>query len=240
MSVDLKRTGYFIDTSELQPINDWRSAINGVTTNPVILAKGGVLNVPERLGEICKIVGPGVPVSVEIPDTNLSELQMIEMARELHAQFLNNAVIKVPLTPEPKPFNVLSQLARENIPTNATLGLTFAQLALAASAGADYISMFWGRVSESHDNYKEGPDPETLLEATLTFLLKQGLPAKVIIGSIRTPDHIMQAFSLGAHIVTVPPQRLQESFTNRRLGETIEEFNDAYASVKDQPGFKIV
>ncbi|MFA6012460.1 MAG: transaldolase family protein [Desulfobacteraceae bacterium] len=239
MAVETK-TGFFLDTSDPGLIAKWKSVTRGVTTNPVILAKAGVVDIPSRILEICQIVGPGVPISVEIPDTSMQETEMVEMGHSLQALFPDNAVIKVPLTPEPKPFNVISRLNGHNILTNATLGLTFMQLALAAEAGATYISMFWGRVSESHDKYNQGPEPEVLLEATLSFLLKQGLNSKVIVGSVRTPDQITRAFSLGAHVVTVPPEKLDQSFQNTRLSETITEFDHAFKSTKNTPGFKLI
>src|SRR3989344_641500 len=232
-------TGHFLDSSKLNEIQKWRPVITGLTTNPVILQKDGVVDIPAHLRLICQTVGPRFPVSVEIPDTQMSQEEMLGLAHEYVQQFPANAVIKVPITD--RGLNVIHKLAKEGVPINATLGITFSQLALAADAGADFVSLFWGRALESKEKYNEGPGPEVILESTLTYLLtRRHTDVRVIVGSIRTPDQVRQALAQGAHIVTPTPGALEQSMQAKRLAETIEQFNRAYHEAKQDPNFKLV
>lgn len=237
--VNTNVTGHFLDSSKLDEIKKWLNVITGVTTNPVILQKDGVINIPDHLHQICQEVGAGFPVSVEVPYTQMPETEMLDLARAYNQLFPKNAVIKIPIIE--KGLAVIHQLAKEGIATNATLGVTFAQLAMAADAGANFISLFWGRALEGKEKYDEGPGPEVLLESTLTYLLTRGhTDVRVIIGSIRSPDQVRQAFAQGAHIVTVNPDILQKSMEARRLTETIDQFDQAYLQASQDPNFKLV
>ncbi len=234
-------SGHFLDSSDPEQIKRWRAVLTGLTTNPVILLKDGVLDIPARLNEICQIVGPGFPVSVEIPSTKMTARQMVDLGVKYADAHPSNAVVKVPLAPDFKWLKVIPELRKRNIPVNATLGLVFSQLALAADAGANFISLFWARTQESHEKYDQGPGPEAVLESTLAYLVTRNhRNVRVIVGSIRTAEQIRQAFSLGAHIVTVTPEVLRQSFSNRRLRETISQFDQAYELASKDPNFKLV
>ena|SRR3989344_6118542 len=234
-------TGHFLDSSRVSEVKRWLPVVTGLTTNPVIFQKDGVTDIPAHLENICQMVGPGFPVSVEIPYTKMTVTRMISLAEDYAARFPSNAVIKIPLTPDGKWIKVITALRKKDILVNATLGLTFSQLVLAADAGANFISLFWGRAQESREKNSQGPGPEIILESTLAYLMTRNHnDVRIIVGSIRTAEQVRLAFSLGAHIVTVTPEVLRKSFSNRRLRETIRQFDDAYLKASQDPNFKLV
>jgi len=234
-------TGHFLDSSRLAEIAKWREVITGVTTNPVILLKDGVTDVPGHIGKICQIVGGGFPVSVEVPYSQMSEDEMVELGKAYAQMFPGNAVVKVPVVPGEKGLNVIKRLRGVDIAVNATLGITFAQLALAADAGANFISLFWGRALESREKFQEGPGPEVILESTLAYLVTRGhKDVRIIVGSVRLAEQARQAFALGAHVVTVSPEVLQQSMQAKRLDETIEQFDKAYQEASADPDFRLI
>lgn len=238
----LAGSGYFLDSGNLEEIQAWKDVIGGVTTNQIILfEKQRVRNIPMHLSAMCEIVGDGVPISVELPDSSWSAEELLTFARRYHDAHPTNTVIKVPILPDDvKGLHIVHALVREGIRTNATIGLTFGQLTLAAEAarayageGATYISIFWGRTIESVEQYQEGVHPNQLLEATLTYLTTHALDdTRVIVGSIREPAQVIDAFSHGADIVTVPESILRRMLQNRRAQETVREFDEAFRRVQ--------
>ena len=239
----LNRSGYFLDSGNLEQIQKWKELIGGVTTNQVILfSKEGITNIPEHLNAMCEITGPGVPISLELPDSNWSIEKMVALAEYYYHIHPDNTVIKVPILPKDvKGLKIITILSKKGIPTNATIGMSFGQLTMAAEAartytgqGANYISLFWGRTQESVERYQEGILPQRLLEATLAYLINHQLDdTKIIVGSIREPIQVIEAFSLGADIVTVSPSILESLLYNRRADETVEEFNSAFKAVEN-------
>lgn len=241
-------SGWFLDTGRLDEIEKWKSVIGGITTNQMILfKKENILNLGEHIKKICKLVGKGVPVSVELPDSSASFEEMIKIALKLYAKYSSNVVVKVPIVPNSnKGLRVISELSKRGIPTNATIGINEAQLLLAAEAaryykgkGDNYISLFWNRARESV--FKgESNEPARVLKTTIKYLENHGLNTKIIVGSIRKPDDVIDAFENGADIVTVPPEITEKvMFTSKAL-DTLKEFDDAYLAVKDLKEFKLV
>lgn len=256
----LNSSGIFYDSADLEGFKKWFGAriLGGITTNPVILQKEGVLNIPEHISKIVSIAGKKFPISIELPDSNMSQKEMLILARKYKRKFPGNTVIKVPMDPrEPeKAFELIYKLGREGIRVNATLGLGMGQLVGAAEAlrqsradGDNYISLFWGRRDEAKVQIVKGlvkdgmrkkevsdkvPDAATSLSMTLKYLETHSLTARVIVGSIRSVDQIEKAFCLGADIVTIPPKLISAWMFTQRGVETLEEFNQAYRSVKDK------
>lgn len=236
--VPLQGSGYFLDSGDLDEIRKWREVIGGITTNQIILfEKQRVKNVPVHLTSICEIVGDNFPVSVELPDSNWSVEKMFDLAKRYHEEHPTNTVVKVPILPnDVKGLKLIHRLVTAGICTNATIALNFGQLTLAAEAartysdrGVSYISLFWGRSIESYERDEIGQMPQQILEATLTYLCNHGLSnTRVIIGSIRRPEQVIEAFSLGADIVTVPPAILEQLLYNKRAEETVIEFDLAF------------
>lgn len=242
-------SGWFLDSGDPEQVRKWLEVIGGITTNQLILfKKEGIFNIPEHLQLLCQITGPNFPISIELPDSKASLEEMIALAQKYHEMSPSNTVIKVPIIPDDiKGLKVIAALVKQGIRTNATIGINEAQLMLAAEAarrfageGSTYVSLFWGRAMESAGR-GESRSPQAVLETTLTYLANHRLDnTRVIIGSVRKPEQVIEAFSLGADIVTVPPTILEKIMTTTRALETIKEFDAAFEAVKDDPRLKLI
>ena len=183
---------FFLDTAnvdEIKRINEL-GLVDGVTTNPSLIAKEG-RDFETVIKEITSEVDG--PVSAEV--VGLEAEVMIKEAREL-AAWAENVVVKVPMTEEGlKAVNVLSS---EGIKTNVTLIFTVSQGLLAAKAGATYISPFVGRLEDI------GTDAYALIEDLRFILDFYDLEAEIIAASIRTAPHLEEVARRGAHIATIP------------------------------------
>jgi len=183
---------FFIDTANIQEIKEASSLglIDGVTTNPTLVAKEG-RPFEELIKEICDIVDG--PVSVEAVSTEAEG--MIQEAREL-AKIHKNIVVKIPLTTEG--LKATKILFSEGIKVNMTLVFSPVQALMAAKAGAAYVSPFVGRLDDiSH----LGMD---LVDQILTIYGNYGFETEVIVASIRNPLHVLDAALMGANIATIP------------------------------------
>ncbi len=256
----LNSSGIFFDSSDLTEFKKWFDGgiLGGATTNPLILQREGVLNLPKHISRMIEISGPGFPISIEIPDTEMSKADMVKLALKYHKKFPHNAVIKVPMDPKDpqKAFEVMYELGQASVRVNATLGLSMGQLVAAAEAlrasqakGDNYISLFWARREEAREQMvkellKSGlknrealekvPDAATTIIMTVKYLESHNLPIRIIAGSIRNVGQIEKAFAAGADIVTITPKLLQEWMYTKRGVETVSEFNQAYRDVKDK------
>jgi transaldolase len=192
---------FFIDTTEVAEIEDLAATglVDGVTTNPSLVAKSG-RNFIEVVGEICKIV-PG-PVSAEVASTQYD--QMLAEGRRL-AKIAPNVTVKVPLTPDG--LRVCRALSLEGTMVNVTLCFSAAQALLAAKAGASFISPFVGRLDDiGHDGM------ELVADIVEIYRNYPNLGTEVLVASVRTPNHIIAAARLGAHVATLPPKVLRELY----------------------------
>lgn len=183
---------FFIDTANIEEIKKANAlgVIDGVTTNPSLLAK----EKREPLGllkEICNIVNG--PVSAEAVSTRAEDI--IKEAREL-SQIAPNIVVKIPMTEDG--LRAVKQLSSEGIKTNVTLIFSPSQALLAAKAGATYVSPFVGRLDDiSHQGMDLVADIMAIYENYL-------FETEVIVASIRNPLHVVEAAKIGAHIATIP------------------------------------
>ena len=183
---------FFIDTADIHEIKQAAELgiLDGVTTNPSLVAKTGK-PFKQVIKEICSMV-PG-PVSAEVISTDKEGI--LREGREL-AQIAPNVVVKVPLIPEGlKAVKVFSQ---EGIKTNVTLCFQANQALLAAKAGATYISPFVGRLDDISTNGMQ------LIEEIVTIYRNYHYSTKVLVASIRHPEHLKQAALLGAGVATIP------------------------------------
>ena len=190
---------FFIDTADLGEIRDLAATglVDGVTTNPTLVAKSGrpFLDV---LAEICEIV-PG-PVSAEVTATLTDE--MLKEAGRL-SQVAKNICIKVPLTWDG--LKACRALANDGVQTNVTLCFSAAQALLAAKAGASYVSPFVGRLDDiGHDGMELIAD---IVQIYANY--PETIATEVLVASVRTPNHIIQAARMGAHVATLPPAVLR-------------------------------
>jgi len=182
----------FIDTANIREIRDAIAlgVVDGVTTNPSLIAKEG-RPAQDVLEEICALV-PG-PVSAEV--IGLEADSMVTEARML-SSIARNIVIKIPLIKEG--LKAVRILAQEGIKTNVTLCFSPSQALLAAKAGADYVSPFIGRLD---DISSTGMD---LIRDIKAIYDNYGFTTRIIVASVRNPVHVVEAAKSGADIATIP------------------------------------
>jgi transaldolase len=183
---------FFIDTANVKEIREAASfgVVDGVTTNPSLIAKEG-RDFKQVIAEICEIVDG--PISAEA--VSLEADKMVVEGLEL-AKIHKNIVVKLPMTKDGlKATKVLSD---KGIRVNMTLVFSASQALLAAKVGAAYVSPFVGRLDDiSH----YGMD---LVEQIVTIFDNYGYPTEVIVASVRNPLHVVDAAMVGAHIATIP------------------------------------
>jgi len=183
---------FFIDTAEIKEIKEAASMglVDGVTTNPSLVAKSG-RKFKDVLLEICDIVKG--PVSAEVVSTKHDD--MMKEARE-YAALRPNIVVKIPLIPEG--LKALRTCTEEGIKTNCTLCFSATQALLAAKAGATYISPFVGRLDDV------STDGMQLIGEIVQIYDNYAFETQVLVASVRHPMHVQQAALLGAHVATAP------------------------------------
>ena len=182
----------FIDTANITEIKEMAAAgvIDGVTTNPSLVAKEG-RRLHDLIAEICAVVDG--PVSAEVMALNTAD--MVTEARKL-AEIYANVVIKIPMTMDG--LRAVRILASEEIATNVTLIFSPNQALLAAKAGATFASLFVGRIDDC------GGDGMDLVEQVMDIYDNYAFDTEVIVASVRHPLHVVQASLIGADIATVP------------------------------------
>lgn len=202
----------FLDTANLTQIREAESwgAIDGVTTNPTLVAKEGV-PFESLVREICSVVDG--PVSAEV--ISLECNGMVEEAKKLSG-WHKNIVIKIPLVKEG--LKAVRILGRDKIHCNVTLCFSAGQALLAAKAGASYVSPFIGRLDDvSHT----GMDVIRQIKRIYT---NYGFGTKIIVASIRHPLHVVEAAEAGADIATVPFDVLEKLVKHPLTDIGIERF----------------
>ncbi|NLZ39618.1 MAG: fructose-6-phosphate aldolase [Firmicutes bacterium] len=202
----------FLDTANLQEIQQaaaW-GVIDGVTTNPTLVAKEGG-DFPSRLAQICELVKG--PVSAEVLATDTKG--MIAEAKEL-AAISPQIVIKIPMTADG--LQAVAALKEEGIRCNVTLIFSFNQALLAAKAGAAYISPFLGRLDDL------GHDGVQLVQDICHVFQHYNFTTKIIAASIRHPLHVLQVAQAGAHIATLPFSVLEKMFKHPLTDQGLERF----------------
>jgi transaldolase len=183
---------FFIDTADIQEIREAAAMglVDGVTTNPSLVAKTGK-KFRQVLLEICDIVKG--PVSAEVVATQFDG--MMKEARE-YAALRPNIVVKIPLIAEG--LKAVRACANEGIKTNVTLCFSATQALLAAKAGATYISPFVGRLDDI------STDGMQLIGEIVQIYDNYAFETEVLVASVRHPMHVQQAALVGAHVATAP------------------------------------
>lgn len=203
---------FFIDTANIDEIKEAAAmgVLDGVTTNPTLVAKEGK-DFIELLKEIVEVVDG--PVSAEVVSTDYEG--MMKEAHEL-VKIHRNIVIKIPLIPEG--IKAVKSLAAEGIKTNVTLCFSPAQALLAAKAGATYISPFVGRLDDiSHDGMQ-------LIEQIVNIYTNYGFDTEVLVASIRHPLHLVAAAEMGADVATIPFSVISKLFKHPLTDSGLENF----------------
>ncbi|MCI0497646.1 MAG: fructose-6-phosphate aldolase [Thermoplasmata archaeon] len=212
----------FLDTAnvdEIREANSW-GVIDGVTTNPTLIAREG-RDLRQVIREICAIVDG--PVSAEVVSETADE--MVPEARDL-TKVHKNVVIKVPMTAEG--LKAVSVLSDAGVQTNVTLVFSPSQALLAAKAGATYVSPFVGRLD---DNSHIGMD---LVRDIATIYANYGYPTQIIVASVRSPNHVVEAALAGADVATVPYGVLLKMTGHPLTDIGIEQFLEDWRKVVRQ------
>lgn len=183
---------FFIDTAEVKEIREAAAMglVDGVTTNPSLVAKSG-RKFRDVLLEICDLVKG--PVSAEVVGTTYDVI--MKEAREL-ATLRPNIVVKIPLIPEG--LKAVRTCANEGIKVNVTLCFSATQALLAAKAGASYISPFVGRLDDVSTNGMQ------LIREIVEIYDNYNFATEVLVASVRHPMHVQEAALIGAHVATCP------------------------------------
>ena len=213
---------FFLDTANLEEIRagaKW-GIVDGVTTNPSLIAKEGK-PIKEQIAAICDIVDG--PVSAEV--VAVEAKAMISEGREL-AKVHKNVVVKVPLIRDG--IEACSALSKEGIRVNVTLCFSPAQALLAAKAGAYFVSPFVGRLDDI------GADGMDLIRQIVAIYENYDFETQVLAASLRGPLHVVEAALAGAHIGTLPFKVLDSLFnhplTDKGLEQFLKDYNKVFAT----------
>jgi transaldolase len=203
---------FFVDTAEIAEIRELAEAglIDGVTTNPTLIAKSG-RKFREVIAEICAVTDG--PVSAEV--TALDAPGMIKEGKSL-LTIAKNIAVKVPLTLEG--LKACRALTSEGHMVNVTLCFNANQALLAAKAGASFISPFVGRLDD------QGVDGMELIEEIRQIYDNYGFETEILAASIRTVNHVKFAALAGADVATVPPATLKALVKHPMTDKGIEQF----------------
>lgn len=205
---------FFIDTANIEEIKEANAMgmVDGVTTNPSLIAKEG-RDFKEIITEICKIVDG--PISAEV--ISLETDGMVSEARDL-AKINDNIVIKIPMTVDG--LKAVRMLSAEGIKTNVTLVFSPLQALMAAKAGGSYVSPFVGRLD---DLSQEGM---VLIEQIVEIYSNYAYGTEIIVASVRNPLHVLDSALMGADIATIPFSVLSKLAAHPLTDKGIKAFLD--------------
>lgn len=221
----MRRMKIFVDTADLDEIRELTSwgIIDGVTTNPTLVAKSG-RSFKEVIDEIFDIVDG--PISLEAVSETAED--MVKEAKDIVStipeKHRKNITIKIPMTPEG--LKAVKILSKQGIQTNVTLIFSANQALLAAKAGATFASPFIGRLDDI------GQEGMEVIEEIMDIFTNYAIDTQVIVASIRHPIHVIQAARLGAHIATIPPGVIRKMVKHSLTDVGIERFLKDWEKVK--------
>jgi len=192
---------FFVDTAEIADIKSLAASglLDGVTTNPSLIAKSG-RKILDVVAEICAIV-PG-PVSAEVAATDYDGMMR---EAEVLRKIARNVAVKLPLTPDG--IRACKALSDQGVMVNVTLCFSAAQAILAAKAGATFVSPFVGRLD---DIGQTGMD--LIADIVTIYANYPAFKTEILVASIRHPVHLVEAARLGAHVATLPPNVLRQLY----------------------------
>ncbi len=214
---------FFVDTADIAEIKALAATglLDGVTTNPSLIAKSG-RRILEVIKEICAVV-PG-PVSAEVAAT---EYDQIMREADVLRRIAGNVAVKVPLTPDG--LRACRTLSGQGTMVNVTLCFSAAQALLAAKAGATFISPFVGRLDDI------GQDGMLLIADIVQIYRNYPvLKTEVLVASVRHPIHVIEAAKLGAHVATLPPAVLRSLYNHPLTDKGLATFLADWAKTGQQ------
>ncbi len=209
---------FFIDTADLNEIKDLAATgmVDGVTTNPSLAAKQG-MNFKELIAEVCKVVSG--PVSAEV--TAMDYETMMKEAEVLR-KIARNVTIKVPLTQDG--LKVCRALSSEGTMVNVTLCFTCGQAILAAKAGATFVSPFVGRLDDLGVNGMQLID-----DIRMVYDNYDGFKTQILVASVRSPEHVINAGKIGADVITAPPKVIRQLYHHPLTDAGLKTFAEDWA-----------
>ncbi|MFO7678192.1 MAG: fructose-6-phosphate aldolase [Thermoplasmatota archaeon] len=215
----------FIDTADLDEIKELASwgVIDGVTTNPTLLAQCG-RSFNQIIDEIFELVDG--PISLEVISEQAKDMvnEAKKIIEKIPKQYHKNIAIKIPMNSEG--LKAVKQLSKENIKTNVTLIFSANQALLAAKAGATFVSPFIGRLDDIGQNGMQ------VIEEIMDIFTLYDIQTEVIVASIRHPIHVIDAARLGADIATIPPGVIRKMITHSLTDAGIKKFLQDWQKVK--------
>ena len=218
----------FLDTANLEAIKKYNDMglLDGITTNPSLLAKEG--GDPQKtMKEISTIIKGDV--SLEVVSTTYDE--MIEEGRRLR-EYGNNVIVKCPMTGEG--LKACKSLSAEGIPVNVTLVFSSNQAVLAAKAGAKYVSPFIGRLDDI------GHTGMDLIKEIKQIFQNYDFKTQILVASVRHPQHVVDAGKIGADVVTLPPTVLEKMLKHTLTDKGLKDFLDDWQRLQaENPDLKV-
>jgi transaldolase len=215
----------FIDTADLNEIKEIASwgILDGVTTNPTLVAKTGK-SFNEIVFEIFKLVDG--PISLEVISENAEEMvkEAKELVKKISVKYQKNVTIKIPMTSEG--LKAVKKLSKEKIKTNVTLIFSANQALLAAKAGATFVSPFIGRLDDI------GQKGMQIIEEITEIFYNYNIKTELIVASIRHPIHVIEAAKLGADIATIPPDVIRKMVKHSLTDKGIQKFISDWKKIK--------
>ncbi len=212
---------FFLDTADLNAIKKYAEwgIVDGITTNPSLIAKEGV-SLEKRIKEIAKVVNG--PISCEVLATDLEG--MLKEGKK-YSTWHKNVYVKVPMTPDGT--RAVQIFKKKGIHTNVTLTFSPGQALIAAKAGADFVSPFIGRLDDIAENGM------ALIAEIMKMYKNYGYKTKVLVASVRHPRHVIDAAVIGADICTMPPEILDKLIHHPLTDIGIKKFLEDWEKVKD-------
>lgn len=205
---------FFVDTADINEIKDLAATglLDGVTTNPSLVAASGAPNFIALIEQICAVVDG--PVSAEVAATDYDT--MLKEGQRL-AKIAKNVAVKVPLTQDG--LKVCKQLSDQGTMVNVTLCFSAAQAILAAKAGATFISPFVGRLDDI------GQDGMQLIaDIVQIYSMYPNIETEVLVASVRHPMHLVDAAKMGAHVATIPPKVIRQLYQHPLTDKGLDAF----------------
>lgn len=211
----------FLDTANLQDIEDGlqRGFPCGITTNPSILSKEKKTDFHGHIQKIIDLLdkyGYDIPLSVEVFSADPKE--MIVQAEQFVKSFghYSNLNVKVPIGWNE--LGVIRELRLRGVKVNCTACMTCTQAVMAALAGANYVSLFYGRIRDG------GDAPEAVVRQVHALFKEWKMPSEIIVGSIRQISDIVEALQAGADIITVQPKFFKQMVSHPKTDEVVNQF----------------
>ena len=211
----------FIDTANIDEIRDASTLgiIDGVTTNPSLIAKEGK-KLEDVIGEICSLVDG--PISGEVKATTTDWKDMVEEGKQI-AKLHKNMVVKIPMTKDG--LIAVKELTKLGIKTNVTLVFSVNQALLAAKAGATFVSPFVGRLDDISE------DGIQLIYDIVDVFTNFDITTEIIAASIRHPMHVVECAKAGADIATIPYKVIMQMIKHPLTDQGIDKFIKDYKKV---------